>query len=229
MKYNKEKIILSILILFQTLFLFYLIFINSNENISTLNNSYNNYKNSDIKESIKNENIRISDQLPNTEIANETTNEEIPSENNLSKQEDTAEVIDNQITKSNSSIILSLSSYIKEVSTIDYSIKSGDTISKILREFENTCNYKTGLKYLKLLNPNINLDEVEINTIIKIPSDTFHSGKLYSIKNGDTWYKLIKENYPEYDIDSFSRFLIEINDLPNSDLPLDENIFLPKI
>lgn len=228
MKYNKEKIILSILILFQTLFLCYLIF-NNNENISTLNNSYNNYKNNDIKESTKNENIRISDQLPNTEIANETTNEEIPSQNNISKEEDIVEATDNQITESNSSRILSLNSYIKEVSTLDYSIKSGDTISKILREFENTCNYKTGFKYLKLLNPNINLDEVEINTIIKIPYDTFYSGKLYSIKTGDTWYKLIKENYPEYNVDSFSEFLIDINDLPNSDLPLGEKIFLPKI
>lgn len=237
MKNNKKKVCLLILILIPTLFICYRIFITNSKNSSTLNNHYINYENKEYKE---NTNIPIDNELSNEKFVNEENsfkiNEENVSKDNIEKEEyidevvnNEVEVIDNKISESNSIKILSIDSYITEVSTKDYKIKKGDTISQILREFESTCNYKTGYKYLKLLNPNIDLNEVEIDTIIKIPYDTFYSGKLYLIKNGDTWYKLIKENYPDYNVDIFSKFLININDLPNSDLPLGENIFLPKI
>ena len=233
MKNNKEKIILSILILFQSLFLCYEIFITNNKNISTLNNSYNSDESNEYKNSKETISDSTNDQLSNPKIIDEETllhNHTSPKEYTKEKAIDTiSEVEDTKISDTNSIKVLSIDSYIKDLPTIDYTIKSEDTISNILREFEDTCNYKTGYKYLKLLNPNTNLNEVEINTVIKIPYDTFSSGRLYLVKQGDTWYKLIRENYPEYSVDDFLKFLIDINDLPNSDLPLGENIFLPQI
>lgn len=229
MKNNKEKIVLSILILFQTLFLCYQIFITINKNVPTLNNNYNS---NEVKDNEETKSYYTDNQLNNPKIVDEETlfqNDTLKEEFIDGITDNISEVEDNGISETNSIKILSIDSYINELPTIDYTIKSGDTISNILREFESTCNYKTGYKYLSLLNPSTNLNEIQINTVISIPHDTFTSGRLYLVKHGDTWYNLIKENYPEYSVEDFSKFLININDLPNSDLPLGENIFLPNL
>jgi hypothetical protein len=199
LKNNKEKIFLSILILFQAIFLCYQIFITTDKNVSTLNNSYNSKESMEVKDNEETKNDSSDNQLNNPKIVDEET----PFQNDTLKEESIDEVTDNirevedtEISETNSTKTLSMDSYIKEVSTIDYTIKSGDTISNILREFESTCNYKSGYKYLKLLNPNINVNEVEINTVINIPYDTFTSGRLYLVKSGDTWYNLIKKKLP---------------------------------
>lgn len=124
---------------------------------------------------------------------------------------------------------ISIDSYKLNLETTKYKVQSGNTISKILRNYENTCNYKSALKHLKLINPEIDLDNLEIGSILNLPTTAFRDGSLYKVSKGDTWYKISKLNYPNYNTDDMVEFLISINDLPNSELPLDENVFLPNL
>ncbi|MDV4150886.1 LysM peptidoglycan-binding domain-containing protein [Clostridium sp. AL.422] len=124
---------------------------------------------------------------------------------------------------------ISIESYKSTLTTYQYQVQAGDTVSRILRNYEDTCNYKTGIKYLKLLNPYLDLNNLEIDSILNLPTDAFTNGRLYKVIKGDTWYDLSKSNYPGYDTDDIIDFLISINDLPSSKLPSGENIFLPNL
>lgn len=123
---------------------------------------------------------------------------------------------------------ISINEYIANLNTDAYKVIAGETCSTILRQYEKSCNYNTAIKHIKLLNPNLNVDNLEIGTVVRIPKATFESGSLYKISSGDTWSKIAKLSYPNYDSSTID-FLIQINNLPNKDCPLGENIFIPKL
>lgn len=64
---------------------------------------------------------------------------------------------------------------------------------------------------------------------LAIPESIIKSGKMYPITIGETWYNIAQKYYSTYDTNSITKLLIYINDLPNTDLPLGESIFLPAI
>lgn len=142
----------------------------------------------------------------------------------------------NKTVRANNSVLneniiksISVNDYILNLQTSTYTVGTEDTTSTILRPFEATCNYNTAIKHLKLLNPVLNLSSLEIGSTIKIPTEAFKAGHLYRIVSGDTFYKIAKSNYPNYNAASIIELLISINDLPNKDCPLGENIFLPSL
>lgn len=158
--------------------------------------------------------------------------------NDSSKNNDIADDIEEDITLATSNDLLtnqntlksiSIDSYKSNLTASSYRINKGDTVSKIIRNFEDTCNYKTAIKHIKLFNENVNLDELEIDSTLNIPDTALSDGILYEVVSKDTWYRLATSNYPEYDTDDMIEFLISINDLPNSNLPLGQKIFLPKL
>ena len=193
----------------------------SNHYKSTTNSDYsNNYKESMLEKNF------ITDTQTSKPIP-ETSNEE-PTKPVTANEEpikpflENADIVSNPIKKS-----IDIFTYISNLSTYTYTITSGDTISKLLKPFESTCNYNTAFKHLRLINNSLDLNILEIGDSIKIPDTAFTNGRLYRIVYGDTWYKIVQENYPNYNVDDTIRFLIDINDLPNKDCPLGENIFLP--
>jgi hypothetical protein len=137
----------------------------------------------------------------------------------------------NKTVPTNENIMKSMSidAYILNLQTSTYIVRAGETTSTILRPFEATCNYNTAIKHLKLLNSSLDLSELEVGSTIKIPTEAFKAGSLYRIVSGDTFYKIAKENYPNYNTDNIVDFLISINSLPNKDCPLGQNIFLPSL
>lgn len=124
---------------------------------------------------------------------------------------------------------ITLNSYISNLSCSTFTISPGETINTILKKFESTCNYQSSLNQLKLINPTIDLNNIEIGTLINIPIESFNAGNLFKVKSNDTWYSIAKSNYSNYNTNNVIDFLISINNLPNNDLPLGENIFLPNL
>ncbi|MGO1468428.1 MAG: LysM peptidoglycan-binding domain-containing protein [Tissierella sp.] len=75
--------------------------------------------------------------------------------------------------------------------TFKYTIKSGDTIYKLARE------YNTTVKEILKVNPGINPDNLQIGQVICIPDEEPSKCPMgtfkYTIKRGDTIYKLARE------------------------------------
>lgn len=239
MKTKKSEIFSSILLLLPACLLVYQVFIkditkdnpeqtiSNNESVETVNSSnYSLQQNQDTNTNTKN----------NTVNTNANTEQDIiNTQSNTENEDSNTQENTNNLTLDSSNVVqstlksISIDSYASNLSTSNYIVKQGDTVSNILRNFQDTCNYKTALTHLKLFNPNIDLNEIEINSTLNIPTTALEEGRLYKVVSGDTWYKLAKSNYPEYNTDDIIDFLIVINDLPNADLPLGENVFLPNL
>lgn len=69
----------------------------------------------------------------------------------------------------------------------------------------------------------------KLSKLYNFPTTAFTNRILYKVLLGDTWYKIAKSNYSDYNTDDIINFLISINNLPNSDLRLNENVFLPNL
>lgn len=131
--------------------------------------------------------------------------------------------------KSYSKNNLNLSDYIISQQTISYTLNQGETLSSIARSYENYCNPNSCVKLITLMNNFSSPDELEIGTKILIPENAIKTGTLYRVVSGDTWYSVSEKYYPDYNPESIMKFLVTINNLPNNDLPLGENIFIPKV
>lgn len=77
------------------------------------------------------------------------------------------------------------------VGTIEHTIKRGDTIYKLAKQ------YNTTVEAILIVNPGINPDNLQIGQKICIPSEKPHKCPtgtfVYTIKQGDTIYKLAKQ------------------------------------
>lgn len=108
-------------------------------------------------------------------------------------------------------------------------MKSRETLTDIARKYENTCNLSITIKMIKSINKIDDENSINSQSLIHIPESTLKSGSLYKVSTGDTWYKLANEHYPKYTAESIMKFLVYINNLPDNDLPLGVEIFLPVI
>lgn len=124
---------------------------------------------------------------------------------------------------------ITISSFLSNLNSINYVLKSKETLTDIARKYENTCNLNTSIKIIKSINNISDGDNVDEGRTLLIPESTLQSGSMYPVVTGDTWYSIAQKYYSSYDVNSITTLLIYINDLPNNDLPLGESIFLPKI
>ncbi|WP_195265733.1 LysM domain-containing protein [Clostridium sp. 1001275B_160808_H3] len=239
MERKKRILILSLVLFLPTCLLVYQIYYKSTQQTKVNSNSILNLE-TDDKYTLNNPQ-RINFKKADTEVSSDDYLQH-PNDNSNNENGDTnpaeKDTIPSDSTKPSSGDTeitqnafksISIDSYKSNLTTSTYKVQSGDTISKILRTYEGTCNYTTGVKHLKLLNPQVDLDNLEIGSFINLPDKALANGRLYKVISGDTWYKLAKSNYPEYRTDDIIKFLISINNLPNSDLPLGENVFLPNL
>lgn len=239
MERKKRLLILSLVLLLPTCLLVYQTYSKSTQQTNANSNSILDLQTDDKSTFSKSQNnsfekanstVSSDDYLQHTAKNSYSKNEDTKSgENDTNPQNSTnSSSSDTEISK-NVFKSISIDSYKSALTTSKYQVQSGDTISKIIKNYEDTCNYKTGVKHLKLLNPQVDLNNIEIGSFINLPDKAFTNGKLHKVISGDTWYKLAKSNYSEYNTDDIIDFLISINDLPNSDLPLGENVFLPSL
>lgn len=149
---------------------------------------------------------------------------------NIVENENKKQEISNTDTQDNvSSKQISINSFLKNIDYKKVALKPKETLSVIARQYTMTCNPNTTLNLIKLLNNLTDVDNLDEGTVLLIPHKTLQNGSLYKVKRGNTWHNIWETRYPEYDRDQLIRFLITINALPNDDLPVDENIFLPKL
>ncbi|WP_352420366.1 LysM peptidoglycan-binding domain-containing protein [Proteiniborus sp.] len=72
-----------------------------------------------------------------------------------------------------------------------YTVKQGDTVSKIAAE------YNTTVAVIRFLNPTININRIQVGQVICVPrrvvTPPCPNGTIYTIKAGDTFYKIADE------------------------------------
>lgn len=124
---------------------------------------------------------------------------------------------------------ISINSFLKNIDYKKVSLKPKETLSIIANDYTSTCNPNTTINLIKLLNNLTDVDNLDEGTVLLIPDKALKSGSLYKVKKGNTWHNIWETKYSKYDRDQLIRLLITINALPNDDLPIDENIFLPKL
>lgn len=202
---------------------------NSSKNSSYVSKDtdYSHYTNQ--KTSTSNENHSIPSNIATSNI----------SKNNIGHLEPLLEVppkkenINNNSSALNSiepnKTIITISEFLNNSDHVSYSLKPGETLTQVARNYENTCNLNTTIKLIKTINHIHDAENLDIGYSFLIPEYIIKNGKMYPITKGETWYNIVNKYYANYDVESMTKLLIFINDLPNKDLPLGESIFLPSI
>ena len=154
---------------------------------------------------------------PSTEIANDTKYKNTYTAYKNSN--------DNKIDKKT----ITVSSFLSNLTCTNHVLEKGETLAQIARKYESTCNLNTTIKLIKSINKINDENNIDNGMVLYIPESLITTGKLYPITSGDTWYNIAQKHYPQYDVDSITKILVYINNLPNNDLPLGESLFLPSI
>lgn len=162
----------------------------------------------------------------NSSNSNESTND---SSNKQTESNTTSNTGSSASTVTAKMTYLSLNDFASSLSCVNYTIKEGDTLTSICSKYATYCNLNSSINLVTLINNITNPEELTIGDTLKIPESTFVSGTLYQVQEGDSWYKLRDTYYKNYDIDNFMNFIIDLNELPNDELPLGETIFLPAL
>ena len=238
----KLKAITFTILFITTVLIYVSYFININEKSNSLNSSesINSSKNeiSDKKEfkehvetkinTVPFESLSSNEEELSVPVTSETSNStkesiSVPITSKTSNSdEDTAD--SNTIKKT-----FELQLFLSNLPCNNYILKKGETLSTIAHKYENTCNPNTTVKLISLINHLDTPDDLKIGANLSIPESTIKSGTLYRVVTGDTWHKIALEYYPDYTPESIINFIVTINNLPNNDLPLYENVFLPLV
>lgn len=130
---------------------------------------------------------------------------------------------------SSGTVIITIPEFIRDMQCSEYTLKDGDTLTSIARKYISTCTLNASLKLIKeasnISNPNL----ISTGTKIRIPETLLSNGYIHTIVYGDTWDKLCTDYYPIYNSDYMVKVLMFINDLPDNNLPLGTEIYLPNI
>lgn len=124
---------------------------------------------------------------------------------------------------------ITISEFIKNQQCSSYLVKEGENLNNILLKYNSPCTTNASFKLTKELNSLNSIDYIQPGMTLKIPEITMKNGILYTVNKGDSWSKICRKYYPEYDKNSIVELLTYINDLKNDVLPLNTDIFLPKL
>lgn len=124
---------------------------------------------------------------------------------------------------------LTLADYTKSLKCTDYTVKFGDTIASISKQYTGHCNLNTVKNILCLVNNKKSTDELIVGSTFKIPEAALTSGTLHKVAKNDTWYKLSKQYYKNYKVEDVEKFITSLNDMKNNTLVLDSTVYLPAV
>lgn len=182
-----------------------------------------------------NNNKQISQNTTNT-TENTSSTESGDTASSSTNNTDTANVAPNAYTEKVSptntdskNVSLSLADYTKSLKCTDYTVKFGDTISSISKQYTGHCNYNTVKNILCLVNNKKSTDDLVVGSTFKIPETALTSGTLHKVVKNDTWYKLTKEYYKNYKVEDVENFISSINNMNSKTLMLDTTVYLPQI
>lgn len=251
----KNKLLISLLII-GTSYLTYSLFFNIpeiNDNSSkngsilsddTLTSLQNSEKPSNVKENPANLEEEIYNLPENSsDLSDDTQISPITSKKHSDAKENPSNVIDND-TKNSDTYTLSnnissttnlekktitISNFLNSLKCTNYILKSGETLTQVARKYENTCNLNTSIKLIKSINKINDVDNINSGFKLSIPESIITTGTMHLVTTEDTWYSISQKHYNTYDVNSITKILVYINDLPNNDLPLGESLFLPSI
>ena len=96
-----------------------------------------------------------------------------------------------------------------------YSVKKGDTLYSIAKEFDTTVN---DIIELNELSSNV----LSIGQLLKIPSSSLDEVNAYIVKSGDTLYKIASSNNTTVDE------LKNLNNLTSDILSIGQTLIIPK-
>jgi len=178
-----------------------------------------------------------------SDLSDDTQISPITSKKHSDAKENPSNVIDNDTKNSDTYTIsnnissttntekktITISNFLNSLKCTNYILKSGETLTQVARKYENTCNLNTSLKLIKSINKINDVDNVNSGFTLSIPESIITTGTMHLVTTGDTWYSISQKHYNTYDVNSITKILVYINDLPNNDLPLGESIFLPSI
>lgn len=131
--------------------------------------------------------------------------------------------------KTTGTVIITIPEFINDMQCREYTLKSGDTLTSIAKKYISTCTLNSSLKLIKEASNITNADFLSAGTKIRIPETLLSNGYIHKVVYGDTWNKICRDYYPIYNSDYMSKVLIFINDLPDNNLPLGTEIYLPNI
>jgi LysM repeat protein len=75
----------------------------------------------------------------------------------------------------------------------EYIVKKSDTLYSICKTFEKTCPIPVAVKTILSINNLTEADGLQDGMTLKLPSDYFNHGKIYTIKKGDTLYSISRQ------------------------------------
>lgn len=126
-------------------------------------------------------------------------------------------------------VIITIPEYINNMQCKEYTLQPGDTLTSIAKRYISTCPLNSALKLIKEASNISNSNLLNAGTKIRIPETILNNGYIHTVVYGDTWEKLCRDYYPIYDSNYLKQILIFINDLPDNNLPLGKEIYLPNI
>lgn len=74
-----------------------------------------------------------------------------------------------------------------------YIVKKSDTLYSICKTYEKTCPIPVAVKTILNINNLTEADGLQEGMTLRIPSEYFNHGKIYTIKKGDTLYSISRE------------------------------------
>lgn len=130
---------------------------------------------------------------------------------------------------SSGNVIITIPEFVMNMQCTQYTLQHGETLTSIAQKYISTCTINSAVKLIKEASKITNADSISAGSKIYIPETILKNGYLHTITSGDTWSKLCRDYYPIYNSDYMTKLLIFINDMPDSNLPLNTEIYLPNI
>lgn len=159
-----------------------------------------------------------------TSTSNKINNTNLEKENKNTNSDDSEKT-----SSSEEKDVLTFSAYLDDIETEKYTLKEEESLSDVAKKFKDTCAVNSSLNILKSLNQLNNVSALETGDTILVPVSAFEDGIKHIVKEGDTWYNLAREHYPNYNHEVVIDFLMDVNPFSNEILPLGEEVFLPKL
>jgi len=165
----------------------------------------------------------------NQKISTEKSLDNLISKNDQS-QLPIKETTNNIYTSNNTgNVLITIPQFINDMQCKEYTLKDGETLTSIAKNYISTCPLNSGVKLIKEASKINNADLICAGSKILIPETILKNGYIHKIEYGDTWNKLCRYYYSIYNSEYMKKLLIFINDFPDTTLPLGTEIYMPNI
>lgn len=115
----------------------------------------------------------------------------------------------------------------KPLETISYTVSKNDTLMSICKKYNSTCPYSAASRIILTLNNLSSNKDIKPGIKIFIPEKYLTSGYSYTVKQGDTLYKLVNTIYKNNLSDKLKE-LVQDNNISNGKIQVGSKLFIPQ-